>query len=107
MNVTLLATLAADRQGANGAVVLFAEMALIFLIFYWLLIRPQRKEQQKLREMITNVKKGDVVVMNGGLVGTVVHVTDDRLTLKSDQSKFLVERARIARVVGTAGDTTS
>ena len=107
MNVTLLAMLAADRQNANGAIVLFAEMALIFMIFYWLLIRPQRKEQAKLQDMISNVKKGDDVVMSGGLVGTVVHVTDDRLTLKSDQSKFLVERARIARVVGKAGDPAS
>ncbi len=99
MNVTLLAALAADRQNANGAIVLFVEMAVIFMIFYWLLIRPQRKEQQRLQEAITNVKKGDEVVMSGGLVGTVLHVADDRLTLKSDQSKFLVDRGRIARVV--------
>ena len=91
--------LAADRQNANGAIVLFVEMAVIFLIFYWLLIRPQRKEQMRLREAIQNVKKGDDVVMSGGLVGSVVHVTEDRLTLKSDESRLIVDRGRIAGVI--------
>ncbi len=106
MNVTLLAVLMADRQNANGAIVLFVEMALIFMIFYWLLIRPQRKEQQRLQEAIMNVKKGDEVIMSGGLVGTVVHVADDRLTLKSDETKFVVDRSRIAKVTGK-GESSS
>lgn len=106
MNVLALAMLA-DRENASGPLVLFAQMALIFMIFYWLLFRPQRKEQQRLQQMIANVKKGDDVVMTGGLVGTVVHVTEDRLTLKSDESRFVVERARVARVVEKSGDTAT
>ena len=97
--------LAADRQNANGAIVLFVEMAVIFLIFYWLLIRPQRKEQMRLREAIQNVKKGDDVVMSGGVVGSVVHVAEDRVTLKSDESRLIVDRGRIAGVI-PKGDTS-
>ena len=107
MNVTLLAMLGGERQNANGGMVLLIQLALIILIFYWLLIRPQQKEQQRLREMIQNVKKGDEVVMNGGLVGTVVHVDESRVTLKSDESRFLVDRARIAHVQVKGGDSGS
>ena len=76
------------------------QMAAIFAIFYFLLIRPQRKEQERHRNMISELKKGDEVVTNGGIIGTVVHVQDDRLTIKTgENTRLVVERGRIARIV--------
>jgi preprotein translocase subunit YajC len=76
------------------------QMAAIFAIFYFLLIRPQRKEQQRHRTMVAELKKGDEVVTGGGIIGTVVHVQDDRLTIKTgENTRLVVERARISRVV--------
>jgi preprotein translocase subunit YajC len=76
------------------------QMVAIFAIFYFLLIRPQRKEQERHRNMISELKKGDEVVTNGGIIGTVVHVQDDRLTIKTgENTRLVVERGRIARVV--------
>jgi len=76
------------------------QMVAIFAIFYFLLIRPQRKEQDRHRTMIAELKKGDEVVTNGGIIGTVVHVQEDRLTIKTgENTRLVVERARIARVV--------
>ena len=46
-----------------------AQMVAIFAIFYFLLIRPQRKEQQRHRDMLEELKKGDEVITNGGIIG--------------------------------------
>jgi len=75
------------------------QMLAIFAIFYFLLIRPQRKEQQRHQEMVRAVKKGDEVVTSGGIIGTVVHAQEDRLTLRTGEStRIVVERARVARM---------
>lgn len=94
-----LAILAAPREGGNATVIFMMQMAAIFAIFYFLLIRPQRKEQERHRNMIAELKKGDEVVTNGGIIGTVVHIQEDRLTIKTgENTRLVVERARIARV---------
>lgn len=56
-------------------------MILIFLIFYFLLIRPQQKRQRQQASMLKSIEKGDSVVTSGGLHGKVTGVTDDVLTL--------------------------
>ncbi len=95
-----LAILAAPREGGNATMIFMMQMVAIFAIFYFLLIRPQRKEQERHRNMISELKKGDEVVTNGGIIGTVVHVQDDRLTIKTgENTRLVVERGRIARVV--------
>ncbi|MCA9737942.1 MAG: preprotein translocase subunit YajC [Gemmatimonadota bacterium] len=100
MNVTALLMLAQPREGANGAIVFLVQMVLFFLILYWLFIRPQRKEQERFKAMVEAIKKGDEVVTTGGVIGTVVHVADDRLTIKSGESRLVIERARIGRILG-------
>lgn len=95
-----LALLAAPREGGNATYIFLMQMVAIFVIFYFLLIRPQRKEQQRQRTMISEVKKGDEVITAGGIIGTVVHAQEDRLTIKSgENTRIVVERARIARVL--------
>jgi preprotein translocase subunit YajC len=94
-----LAILAVPREGGNATFIFMMQMAAIFAIFYFLLIRPQRKEQERHRNMIAELKKGDEVVTNGGIIGTVVHIQEDRLTIKTgENTRLVVERARIARV---------
>ena len=94
-----LATFGVPREGADGTLIFMIQMGAIFAIFYFLLIRPQRKEQQRHQELIKAVKKGDVIVTAGGIIGTVVHAQEDRITLKTDENtRIVVERARIARV---------
>lgn len=95
----LLAALAVERQGANGQIVFFVQMILIFLVFYWLMIRPQRKEQQRLQERINAIKKGDEVITAGGIVGRVKHVEDARVTVSSGESILVIERSRIVQVL--------
>jgi preprotein translocase subunit YajC len=56
-------------------------MALIMVVFYFLLIRPQQKRLKQHQEMIGNVRRGDTIVTSGGLVGKVSRVTDDNEVL--------------------------
>ena len=104
MNVVLLGLMAVERQNANGAVIFFAQLALFAFIFYWLMIRPQRQEQARLRKLIEELKKGDVVVLTGGLIGAVVHVKDNRLIIRSGESKVEVDRGRVAAVLLPDGE---
>jgi len=95
-----LAILMTPRQGANGTMVFMINVVMIIAIFYFILIRPQRKEQERHRAMLAAIKKGDEVVTGGGIIGIVVHAEEDRLTIKSgENTRLVVERARVARVV--------
>jgi preprotein translocase subunit YajC len=98
--------------GGAGAAFLFP-IAAIFAIFYFLLIRPQQKQRREHEARLRALKKGDRVVTSGGMIGEVVHLKetmkdgtaeksmDDEITLKSAESRFVVERRGIARVAAT------
>jgi preprotein translocase subunit YajC len=73
-------------------------MALIFAIIYFLMIRPKVKQERQHREQVSQLRKGDQVVTAGGIVGEIVHLKDDRVTVKSGESRFVVMRDRIASV---------
>ena len=100
-----LALLIAPREGGNATLVFAIQMVAIFAIFYFLLIRPQRAEADKHRQMLDALKKGDEVVTGGGIVGTVVQMDagSDRVTIKSGETRLVVERARIAKVSTAKG----
>jgi preprotein translocase subunit YajC len=81
----------------------------IFAIFYFILIRPQATQRKKHDELVRNLKKGDEIVTNGGLVGEVVFIKekggddksggmDDRVTIKSGDTRVIIERGRIAKI---------
>ncbi|RUM31177.1 MAG: preprotein translocase subunit YajC [Aquifex sp.] len=56
----------------------------IFLMFYFLIIRPQKKERERHRKFLESLKKGDRVVTSSGIWGTVVDIGDRTITLKVD-----------------------
>lgn len=100
------ALLAAPREGGSGTLIFVLQMVAIFAIFYFLLIRPHRKEQEKHEEMIQALTKGDEIVTNGGVIGTIVHADGDRLTIKTaDDTRLLVQRGRIAQKMGAEEET--
>lgn len=76
-------------------------MVVTFAIFYFLLIAPARKRQKQLQQTINALKSGDKVVTTGGILGTVVAVTDRIIQLKiSDQVKIDVLKSAIAGLQG-------
>lgn len=81
----------------------FLPFILIFFVFYFLLIRPQQKQQKTREAMLKAVEKGDSVVTDGGIHGVITGVTDDVLTLEiaamktGERIRIKVDRAHIGR----------
>ena len=74
----------------------------IFLIFWFLLIRPQRKQEKERKEMLKQLKKNDKVVTIGGIHGVVTNVREKDVTLKIDESRDVrvrFSRSAISQVV--------
>jgi preprotein translocase subunit YajC len=85
------------QQGGGNFLVAILPWILIFGVFYFLLIVPQRKRQRALQETIENLKAGDKVVTNGGIVGTITAVRDHTFLIRSGEKSILeVSRAAIS-----------
>ena len=63
--------------GDGGMLMSLLPFALIFVIMYFLILRPQQKRVKQHQEMVKNVRRGDTVITNGGLIGKVTKVIDD------------------------------
>lgn len=71
-------------------------LVIMFVIFYFLLIRPQQKKQKEHREMITNLKKGDRIITSGGLHGRITGLDETTLTLEiADKVRVKVARGNV------------
>ena len=115
MTASLAAALLFAPSESNALLQPLIMFPLIFLIFYFVVMAPQRRQRQQHEEALRGIKRGDEVVTAGGIVGEVVHVKetirdgkpapgmDDRITIKSGESRLVVERGRIARVASRAG----
>ena len=68
-------------EGGSGLLSL-APLVIIFVLFYFLLIRPQQKRAKQHKEMVASIKKGDDVATNGGLLGRVIDLDDNFVTLE-------------------------
>ena len=72
-------------------------MLSIFMIFYFLLIRPQQKKAKEHRQFLENLKRGDRIITAGGLVGEIITITDQSLTVEiADKVRVEVGRAYVA-----------
>ena len=80
----------------------------IFLIFYFLILRPQQKQEKMRRAMLGALKVGDSVVTSGGMHGTVSSLSDDQVVVQVDPKlKLTFDRVNIARVLGGEGEAKS
>ena len=68
---------AASPFGGDSMLVSLLPFILIFVIMYFLILRPQQKRQKQHQEMVKNVRRGDTVITSGGLIGKVTKVSDD------------------------------
>jgi preprotein translocase subunit YajC len=93
----LLAAGPAAAQGSNPLWT-FGPIVLMFLVLYFLLIRPQQKRQKTRNSMLSTLKKGDKVVTVGGLHGTIMEMDDDANTVVlrvNDTTKLTFDRSSI------------
>jgi preprotein translocase subunit YajC len=85
-------------QGGPGLGAFVIQIALFIAIFYFLLIRPQRRQQQQHKQLLASLQRGDQVVTSSGIVGEVVHIKDDQVTVRSGEAKFVMLRSGIASI---------
>lgn len=85
--------------GAQGMLGSLLPLVLIFVVFYFLLIRPQQKKAKEHKQLLDNIKKGDKVVTAGGIYGVVDSVSDNTVVLKiAENVKVKFGKAYIAAV---------
>ena len=84
-------------MGAPGNPLLnLMPVILIFIVFYFLLIRPQKKTQDEHKKMVAGLKKNDEVITAGGIHGTIMNVKDNTVTLKVDDNvKVEVQKSSV------------
>ena len=93
MDLILLCAQPAPSQ--PGMIEMLAPMAVVFLIFWFPVINPQRKAQKQLKAQVDSLKKGDPVRTRGGLLGTVARVDEHEIVMRIDADGKV--RVRVAR----------
>ena len=79
-----------------GGITFILPFVVIFGIFYFMVILPQRKRQQEMQELIANIKIGETVVTNGGIIGKVVQLNEKSLIIRSaDKSNLEIARSAV------------
>ena len=87
------------QSSAANPLVQFLPLVLIFVIFYFLLIRPQKQKEKEHQKMLADVKANDKVVTLGGIYGTVVNVKEKTLILRIDDNvKMEIEKNSVAYI---------
>lgn len=87
------------QPAAVNPLVQFLPMVLIFAIFYFLLIRPQKQKEKEHQKMLSGVSKNDDIVTSGGIHGTIVNVKDKTVILRVDENvKIEIEKSSIGYI---------
>jgi len=92
----------ADGGGGGGFISTIIMFGAIFLIFYFMIIRPQQKRAKERDKLLSNLQKGDKVVTNGGIHGTIAGLDEKTALIQvSDNVKMKFERSAITTVVAS------
>ena len=91
----------APSGGAGGGLTAFLPLILMFVVFYFLLIYPQRKKQKQHQQMLAQLKRGDQVVVAGGIYGVIEGLTDTVAKVKVAENVLIdVARTAVAAKIG-------
>jgi preprotein translocase subunit YajC len=79
-------------------------MAIMIVMLYFVMIRPQQKKTKEHAQMLKNIRAGDKVITSGGIVGVVITVKDKTVSLRSADAKFEVTKGAITEITERSGD---
>lgn len=103
MKTIELAQAATTANSGQGMLFTWGPLVLMFVVLYFLLIRPQQKRQKTRNMMLSALKKGDKVVTIGGLHGSIQEITDDTVVLRvNDVTRMTFDRSAIQSVTQQA-----
>jgi len=93
------AAAASAAAGAGSWISLILPLGLMVLFFYFFIIRPEKKRNQEIQNMLNNIQVADEVVTNGGIIGRVISVKEDTILIEtgSDRTKIRVLKHAIAK----------
>ncbi len=95
--ISNLAVAAVSPGTAPNPIVSLLPLILIFFVFYFMIIKPQKARQKEHENILKNLKRNDNVVTTGGVHGTIVDIKDTTVVIKvDDNAKILVEKSAIA-----------
>jgi preprotein translocase subunit YajC len=109
---------ATPAAGSSPMAQIILQLVLLGGIFYFLLIRPGQKQRKQQENSLFNLKKGDEIVTSGGVVGEIIHIKEtlkdgapsktleDRITIKSGDTKLVIHRGRVHQVIKPSGSDT-
>ncbi len=108
MNLTTLALFAEETQ-ANGIVQtlgMVIPLGLLALVFYFMIYRPQKKQEKEVADMRNSIELGDVIVTTGGIVGMVVKVKDDMLLIETsgNRTKLQLQKWAVHSIIEKANE---
>jgi preprotein translocase subunit YajC len=100
MDFLISTAYAQDAAAQPSALAQFLPLILIFVVFYFLLIRPQMKRAKEHKQLVAALNKGDEVVTNGGILGKITEVSESFVTLELAESvRIKVQRHAVAGVM--------
>ena len=85
---------AVPADGGN-MLIQFMPLILMFAVFWFLLIRPQQKRAKAHKEMLSNLKKGDRIITQGGFLGRIVEIDDEQILLECGDAKLKLSRVAV------------
>jgi preprotein translocase subunit YajC len=111
MHLNLSAVLAMGQpqpgQPAPSPFTSIVPLVLLFVIFYFVLIRPQQKKAKDQAAMLKTVKSGDKIVTSSGIIATVVTVKEDSVSIRSADAKLEITKGAIAEIRERAGEDSA
>jgi len=91
---------ASGAAGQSDTLLTFLPMIAIFVVFYFLLIRPQQKKQKEARAMLDSLEKGNEVVTAGGILGRIVKLDEQYVTVEvAPNTQMVVQRGAISQLL--------
>jgi preprotein translocase subunit YajC len=100
MDFLIASAYAQDAAPQGGGLAGFLPLILIFVVFYFMLIRPQMKRAKEHRKMVAELSKGDEVVTNGGLLGKITDIKESFVTVRiADGVEIKLQRQAVANVM--------
>jgi preprotein translocase subunit YajC len=82
-------------------------LILLFVIFYFVLIRPQQKKAKEQAEMLKTVKSGDKIVTSSGIIATVITVKEDSISIRSADAKMEITKGAVAEIRERSGESSA
>lgn len=105
-NLFMVDDAATQQPGAGSLLTMLLPLALLALVFYFIIYRPQKKQEKETADMRNSIELGDVIVTTGGIVAMVVKITDDMLLVETsgNRTKIQIQKWAVSSVIEKANE---